>query len=199
MSHSHEDRPLAFYWLALIAVLAGTGAELWAAAAAGSNLNFADAVHLGLDSLGIGLIIYIHARAKALSPETAQRLRLAGARISIVLLGIAIVWLPWEAIGHFATPYAVVGKSMVIGALFGLAANITQYVCIGSCACPTDRTGRLHAILDVLASSAVIAGALAVAATGDSRLDAFATLVIAMVMAALAVLTWLDLKEDETS
>ncbi len=196
-TNEHEERPLLFYWLALIVVAAGSWKEISVGSGDGSPVNWSGGIHMAIDGLGIAMMIGVHWWAPKIGHEKEHEFRLGWARISLVLIVAAIAWIAWEAVTGLASPHHVAARPMVIASASDLVANIAQYLLIGSCMCGTDRTGRLHAILDIFAASAGVAGSLATAATGIDAINPFAALIVAMIMSVVALLTWFDLKDEK--
>ena len=176
--------------LALILVAIVAAVEFWGGIRAGSLALLADAVHVCMDvfALGIALAALAGAQRPANVHKTFGygRLEVLGALANGTLLLAATFFILYEAVGRFSTPYHPQGTLMSAVAGFGLIVN-------AGVALPLvrDRHANLnvqaaiyHVAGDALGAIAVIAGGIAIAATGISWIDPALSIFVAAIIVA---------------
>ena len=150
---------------------------------------FSDAGHVLTDAGALGLAWF--AAAQAERPADARRTYgyhrvgiLTALANGVTLVAIAIV-IGFEAYRRFNHPEAVQPAIMVVSALIAIAVNL--YIGLGLRDTGAEnlnaRAASLHVFGDVGASIGVVAGAVAIAATGASWVDPLVSVVIALVVA----------------
>lgn len=143
----------------------------------GSLALLADAGHMVSDAAALGFSwLAIHYGRR---PATAQlsygykRLEILAAFVNGCALFVIAAWIVIEAIQRFAAPVPVVGRTMLIVALVGLAANIAAFLVLhaGNRENLNLRGAWLHVMGDMLGSAAAIVAAGVILATGWTPID----------------------------
>lgn len=176
--------------LALILVAIVAAVEFWGGIRAGSLALLADAVHVCMDvfALGIALAAFAGAQRPANVHKTFGygRLEVLGALANGALLLAATFFILYEAIGRFSAAYHPQGALMSAVAGFGLIVNAGVALLL-----VRDRHTNLnveaaiyHVAGDALGAFAVIAGGIAIAATGLSRIDPALSIFVAAIIVA---------------
>jgi cobalt-zinc-cadmium efflux system protein len=185
-SHRAQDRKLLAIALALIvAFMAG---EIAAALVAGSLALLADAGHMLTDAAALGGAIV----ASRLASRPAQgqwtfglgRVEILAAQANGVALLVVAVLIVYSAVHRLIDPVAVHGGIVLAVALIGVAVNLAATLVLAR----ADRTSLnvrgafLHVATDLAAFvGTAVAGAL-VLATGWSRFDPIAGLIVAVLL-----------------
>lgn len=196
MSHDHGNAPTtnrrrlgaAFAVTATILVAEVVGA-LWTSSLA----LLVDAGHMVTDAGG--LLIALIAASLALRPATPQRtwgfLRLevlaAGAQATL-LLGVG-TYAFVEGVQRLAAPPEVPSGGLLIFGVVGLLGNIASMILLsgGRASSLNLRAAFLEVVNDALGSVAVIISAVVIAATGWTRADAVAGMLISILIVPRAV------------
>jgi cobalt-zinc-cadmium efflux system protein len=176
--------------LALILVAIVAAVEFWGGIRAGSLALLADAVHVCMDvfALGIALAALAGAQRPANVHKTFGygRLEVLGALANGALLLAATFFILYEAIGRFSAAYHPQGALMSAVAGFGLIVNAGVALLL-----VRDRHTNLnveaaiyHVAGDALGAFAVIAGGIAIAATGFSWIDPALSIFVAAIIVA---------------
>jgi cobalt-zinc-cadmium efflux system protein len=160
-------------------------AEVVGGLVAGSLAVLADAGHMLVDTVSIGLSIAAISMARR-SPTPRRsfgyyRLEILAAVINgVLLLGVGVVVLI-EAIRRLVTPPIVSSGVMLVFGLVGLLGNaIAAWLLLrGQTAGLTVRAVFLDFLSDALGGLAVVAAAIVITVTGFERADAVASIVIA--------------------
>lgn len=169
-----HERPLRW---ALGLTLAFLLAELVGAWLSNSLALFSDAVHMASDSfaLGIALAAVRLSRRPADSRRTYgyARAEALGALANGGLLFLVAGWIVYEAIGRFLTPHGVDSLTMLGIAVLGLGVNLLamRLLRAGAGENLNMKGAYLEVWADTLGSVAVIAGAVAIQATGWPWVD----------------------------
>jgi len=176
--------------LALVLVAIVAAVEFWGGVRAGSLALLADAVHVCMDVFA--LIIALAALAGAQRPANVHktfgygRLEVLGALANGTLLLAATLFILYEAVGRFSVVYHPQGALMSAVAGFGLIVNAGVALLL-----VRDRHANLnvqaaiyHVAGDALGAFAVIAGGIAIAATGFSWIDPALSIFVAAIIVA---------------
>lgn len=174
--------------LALILVAVVAAVEFWGATRAGSLSLLADAVHVCMDVFA--LAIALAALAGAQRPANVHktfgygRLEVLGALANGTLLLAATFFIVYEAVARFFASYHPQGGLMSAVAGFGLIVNAAVALLL-----VRDRHANLnvqaaifHVAGDALGALAVIAGGIAIAATGMTWIDPALSLFVAAII-----------------
>jgi cobalt-zinc-cadmium efflux system protein len=174
--------------LALILVAIVAAVEFWGGMRAGSLALLADAVHVCMDvfALGIALAALAGAQRPANVHKTFGygRLEVLGALANGTLLLAATFFIVYEAAGRFSSAYHPQGGLMSAVAGFGLIVNAGVALLL-----VRDRHANLnvqaaifHVAGDAVGAFAVIAGGIAIAATGMTWIDPALSLFVAAII-----------------
>jgi cobalt-zinc-cadmium efflux system protein len=160
-------------------------AEAIGAWVSGALILLADAAHMAADAAGVGLSLL--AVLFAMRPATPRRTFgyaraeiLAAVINAVILFGMSI-FIVVEAISRLITPPASVRSPLVIGfGVAALAANVTSLIVLrrGQSESLNIRGAFLEVASDALGAAAVIVTGLVIAATGFTRADPIASLLV---------------------
>jgi cobalt-zinc-cadmium efflux system protein len=154
----------------------------------GSLALLADAGHMVSDAGALGFSwLAIHYGRK---PSTEQhsygykRLEILAAFVNGCALFVVAAWIVVEAIRRFASPVPVVGKTMLIVGIAGLAANIAAFLVLhgGNRENLNLRGAWLHVLGDMLGSVAAIVAAGVIVFTGWTPIDPILSIVVAVIV-----------------
>lgn len=190
MSHDHDGprahgRRLAVAFGITATVLA---AEVVGAFLTGSLALLADAGHLLTDT--VGLFLALVAARLTLRPPSPQRTWgfrraevLAAGGQSAILLAVGIYALV-EGIQRLINPPDVSPRGLLVFGLIGLVGNLVAMAVLhaGRTANLNMRAAFLEVVSDAVGSLAVIVGGLVIAATGWTRTDAIAGILIVVLI-----------------
>jgi cobalt-zinc-cadmium efflux system protein len=193
-AHAHGVQPGSdARWLAAAGALivAFMCAEVTAGAIAHSLALLSDAAHMLTDAASIGLAL-VTMRIAARPPRGGytwglRRMEILSAQANGITLVLLAVWLGYAAIRRLITPTPVAGGLMLGVALAGVAVNLAAAALI-SRASRSPRTSMniqgafAHVLTDLYAFIATAVAAVIVLATGFSRADPMATLVVVALM-----------------
>jgi cobalt-zinc-cadmium efflux system protein len=193
--HAHRASPDADWrWLAaagalIVLFMAG---EVAAGVVAHSLALLSDAAHMLTDAAAIGLAIVttkIAGRpARGGYTYGLRRLEILSAQANGITLVVLAVWLAYEAIRRLITPHPVGGGLMLGVALVGVAVNVAASLLLARANASTDRRSLnmegavAHVLTDLYAFAATAVAAVIILATGFSRADPIATLVVVALM-----------------
>jgi len=193
--HAHRASPDADWrWLAaagalIVLFMAG---EVAAGVVAHSLALLSDAAHMLTDAAAIGLAIVtakIAGRpARGGYTYGLRRLEILSAQANGITLVLLAVWLAYEAIRRLITPHPVGGGLMLGVALVGVAVNVAATFLLARANASTDRRSLnmegavAHVLTDLYAFAATVVAAIIILATGFSRADPIATLVVVALM-----------------
>jgi cobalt-zinc-cadmium efflux system protein len=193
--HAHRASPDADWrWLAaagalIVLFMAG---EVAAGVVAHSLALLSDAAHMLTDAAAIGLAIVttkIAGRpARGGYTYGLRRLEILSAQANGITLVLLAVWLAYEAIRRLITPHPVGGGLMLGVALVGVAVNVAATLLLARANASSDRRSLnmegavAHVLTDLYAFAATVVAAIIILATGFSRADPIATLVVVALM-----------------
>jgi len=171
--------------LVLLVTCAVIAVEVVGAWVSGSLALFADAGHMLTDAAAVGLAL--SASQVATRPATSKRTfgyhraEILAALVNAVVLLVVCSYLAYAGIRRLVDPVEVDASSMLVFAVIGLAANA---ISLGILARRQNhsmnmRGAYLEVLSDLLGSVAVIVAGLVILATGFTRADSIASLVIA--------------------
>jgi cobalt-zinc-cadmium efflux system protein len=154
----------------------------------GSLALLADAGHMVSDAAALGFSwLAIHYGRR---PATGQlsygykRLEILAAFVNGCALFVIAAWIVVEAITRFADPVPVVGRTMLIVAVIGLAANMAAFFVLhgGNRENLNLRGAWLHVMGDMLGSAAAIVAALVILLTGWTPIDPILSIFVAVII-----------------
>jgi cobalt-zinc-cadmium efflux system protein len=154
----------------------------------GSLALLADAGHMVSDTAALGFSwVAIHYGRR---PATAQlsygykRLEILAAFVNGCALFVIAAWIVVEAIRRFTEPVPVIGKTMLIVAVAGLAANIAAFLVLhgGNRENLNVRGAWLHVLGDMLGSVAAIVAACVILLTGWTPIDPILSILVAVII-----------------
>ncbi len=154
----------------------------------GSLALLADAGHMLSDTAALGFSwMAIHYGKRPATVRLSygyRRLEVLAAFVNGCALFVIAAWIVIEAIGRFAAPVPVVGKTMLMVAFAGLAANIAAFMVLhgGNRENLNMRGAWLHVMGDMLGSVAAIVAALVILFTGWTPIDPILSIVVAVII-----------------
>ncbi|MEX3955963.1 cation diffusion facilitator family transporter [Trinickia sp. EG282A] len=155
---------------------------------AGSLALLADAGHMVSDAAALGFSWFaIHYGRREATAELSygyKRLEILAAFVNGCALFVIAAWIVIEAIQRFASPVPVVGKTMLIVAIAGLASNIAAFAVLhgGNRENLNLRGAWLHVLGDMLGSAAAIVAACVILFTGWTPIDPILSIFVALVI-----------------
>ena len=171
--------------LAVMLITLGVAvAELVGAAISGALVLLADAAHMAADAAGVGLSLL--AVLFASRPPTARRTFgyaraeiLAAMTNAVILFGMS-VFIVVEAIRRLISPPSVQSPLLVIFGVVALAANAVSLLILrrGQAESLNVRGAFLEVGSDALGATAVIVTGIVIGATGFTRADPIASLLV---------------------
>jgi len=152
----------------------------------GSLALIADAGHMLSDSIGVAMALAAITVAQLGRPGSRRTFGyhrtevLAAGLNGLILIGLA-GWILWRAIGRLGDPHDLEAGPVLIAGAVGLVVNLIglQLLRQGASESLNVRGAYLEVMGDALGSVAVLVSAGIVAATGWTRADAIASLLIA--------------------
>jgi cobalt-zinc-cadmium efflux system protein len=198
MGHSHPhdtsagvrttaDGERRVFWALLI-----TGsfmvAEIAGGIVSGSLALLADAGHMLTDTAALALSWYAFRVSRR--PSTPlhsygqHRFQVLAAFVNgATLIGIA-VWIAIEAARRLFAPVEILGGTMLVVALLGLAANIAAFVILhrGDRENLNVRGAALHVLGDLLGSAGAIVAAVVILLTGWTPIDPILSVLVALLI-----------------
>ncbi|MGN6317095.1 cation diffusion facilitator family transporter [Trinickia sp.] len=154
----------------------------------GSLALLADAGHMVSDTAALGFswaaIHYGKRPATARLSYGYKRLEILAAFVNGCALFVIAAWIFVEAIIRFASPVPVIGKTMLVVAIAGLAANVVSFLVLhgGNRENLNLRGAWLHVVGDMLGSVAAIAAACVILATGWMPIDPLLSILVAAII-----------------
>jgi cobalt-zinc-cadmium efflux system protein len=177
-------------WLvtALALILALMAAEVLAGFAAHSLALISDAAHMLTDAVSI--IVALAAMRLAARPARGEytyglkRTEILSAQANGITLLVLSAWLGYEAIRRLIAPPQVTGSLVLITALAGIAVNLAATWAISQAnrASLNVEGAYQHILTDLFGFIATAIAGAVVMATGFSRADAIASLVVVALM-----------------
>ena len=152
----------------------------------GSLALIADAGHMLSDSIGVAMALAAITVAQLGRPGSRRTFGyhrtevLAAGLNGLILIGLA-GWILWRAVGRLGDPHDLEAGPVLIAGAVGLVVNLIglQLLRQGASESLNVRGAYLEVMGDALGSVAVLVSAGIVAATGWTRADAIASLLIA--------------------
>ncbi|HEU4543994.1 MAG TPA: cation diffusion facilitator family transporter [Jiangellaceae bacterium] len=191
--HSHSDGTAAYrYRRRMVAVLCIIGAiavvQVVGAALSGSLALLADAGHGLTDGIGVALaLLATIAGARPPSDRRTfgfQRLEILAALANGLVVGVVAVLILISAVRRLIEPAEIESGVMLAAAAVGLAGNVVSLFVLrhGQRESLNVRGAYLEVLGDTLSSAAVIAAALIIIASGWTRVDAIASILIGVMI-----------------
>jgi cobalt-zinc-cadmium efflux system protein len=193
--HAHGASPDADWrWLAATAALivAFMAGEVVAGLVGHSLALLSDAAHMLTDAAAIGLAL-VTARVAARPARGGytyglRRLEILSAQANGITLVLLAAWLAYEAVRRLITPQPVAGGLMLAVALAGVVVNLAATWLLARANGATARRSLnmegavAHVLTDLYAFAATAVAAVVILATGFTRADPIATLVVVVLM-----------------
>jgi cobalt-zinc-cadmium efflux system protein len=159
-------------------------AEAIGAWATGAIVLLADAAHMAADAAGVGLSLL--AVVFAMRPATAKRTfgyaraEILAAMVNAVVLSGMSIFVIYVAISRLITPTVVRSPLLIVFGLVALAANATSLLVLrnGQSESLNLRGAFLEVASDALGAGAVVVTGVVIAATGFTRADPIASLLV---------------------
>lgn len=163
-------------------------AEIVSAALTGSLALLADAGHMATDAAG--LVLALAAAHLAGRPATdrstwgMRRAEVIGAAVQAGMLALVGVIVGVRAVLDLISPPPVASSGMLVMGVIGLVANVVSLLVLagGRGESLNSRAAFLEVANDAVGSVGVIVAAVVIAATGWTRADAVASLVIVVLI-----------------
>jgi cobalt-zinc-cadmium efflux system protein len=200
--HSHGVTATGRHRQTLITVLALTTlvavGEVIGAVITGSLVLFADAAHMAADAAGLGLSLF--AAFAAARPPTERRTfgyaraEILAAMANAVLLLAMAGFILYEAIRRLVSPTDIGSGLLIVFGVIALAANAVSLLLLrqGQAESLNLRGAFLEVASDTFGAAAVIVTGVIIAATGFTRADPIASLVVGLL---ILPRTWRLLRE----
>ena len=193
--HAHGASPDADWrWLAAAAALivAFMAGEVVAGLVAHSLALLSDAAHMLTDAAAIGLAL-VTARvagrpARGGYTYGLRRMEILSAQANGITLVLLAVWLGYEAVRRLITPHPVAGGLMLGVALTGVVVNLAATWLLARASGAGARRSLnmegavAHVLTDLYAFAATAVAAIVILASGFTRADPIATLVVVVLM-----------------
>jgi len=194
LHHSHGSRltltgehrtSLIIVMLITVAVAVAEAIGAWVS---GAIVLFADAAHMAADAAAVGLSLL--ALLFAMRPATAKRTfgyaraEILAAMVNAVILFGMSVFVIYVAISRLITPTSVRSPLLIVFGLVALAANATSLIVLrrGQSISLNIRGAFLEVASDALGAAAVVVTGIVIAATGFTRADPIASLLVGVLI-----------------
>src|SRR6266567_6477980 len=189
-SHSHgsrltltgeHSRSLVIVMLITLTVAIAEAAGAWVS---GALVLLADAAHMAADAAAVGLsLLAVVFAARPPTPRRTfgyARAEILAAMVNAVILFGMSVFIVVEAIRRLVSPPAVESPLLVIFGVIALAANAISLLILrrGQAESLNIRGAFLEVASDALGAAAVIVTGIVIAATGFTRADPIASLLV---------------------
>jgi cobalt-zinc-cadmium efflux system protein len=211
-AHAHGVEPGSDgRWLAAagLLILAFMGGEIAAGVVAHSLALLSDAAHMLTDAASIGLaLVTMKVAARPADGQYTwglRRMEILSAQANGITLVLLALWLGYAAIVRLITPHPVTGGLMLAVALAGVLVNLAAAALISRATPPPSQDSSLtaghdhgaaggqrrslnvegaftHVLTDLWAFIATAIAAVVVLATGFTRADPVATLIVVSLM-----------------
>ncbi|HUY48509.1 MAG TPA: cation diffusion facilitator family transporter [Streptosporangiaceae bacterium] len=176
-----HSRSLIAVMLITITVAIAEAAGAWVS---GALVLLADAAHMAADAAGVGLSLL--AVVFATRPATPRRTfgyaraEILAAMVNAVILFAMSVFIVVEAVRRLISPPAVESPLLVIFGVIALAANAISLLILrrGQAESLNIRGAFLEVASDAVGAAAVIVTGIVIAATGFTRADPIASLLV---------------------
>lgn len=203
LGHSHSEGTAAYRhrgrMVAVLCIIATiTVVQVVGAALSGSLALLADAGHGFTDGIGVGLALLatvIGARPPSDRRTFGlQRLEILAALANGLVVGVVAVLILIGGVRRLVDPAEIETGVMLAAAVVGLAGNGVSLVVLrrGQAESLNVRGAYLEVLGDTLSSTAVIAAALIIMASGWTRADALASIVIGLLILPRAMMLLRD-------
>ena len=173
-------------WTVFAAGMAIAAVEFFGGLLSHSLALASDAGHVLMDNASIGLALFVAYRAAKATPERVALMRHRGANLLALSLGGIGLWIIAEAVRRWGDARPIFTPVMTGVSLFGAICNYFQHRTLhGAHDHEKHRMHRLldqHILSDLFQSLAVLAGGIAIWATGYRRLDPLLSLGIGALM-----------------
>ena len=203
LGHSHGDGTAAYRYrgrmVAVLCIIATiTVVQVVGAALSGSLALLADAAHGFTDGIGVGLALL--ATVVGARPPSdrrtfgLQRLEILAALANGLVVGVVAALILIGGVRRLLNPAEIETGVMLAAAFVGLAGNAVSLVVLrrGQKESLNVRGAYLEVLGDTLSSTAVIAAALIIMASGWTRADALASIVIGLLILPRALMLLRD-------
>jgi cobalt-zinc-cadmium efflux system protein len=189
IGHRVAGRGRLLYALALAGATAAL--EVWGSVVSGSLALLADATHVLTDvgALSIALgAVWLSGRPHTLRWTFGyHRVEVLIATLNGLLLLAVAAFVAWRAIDRLQSPSDIEVGPMLAVAAIGLVANAVALLILRESESVNVRAARLHILSDLGGSVAAVAGGLAIAATGQDRVDSVISLAIVVLVTVGAI------------
>jgi cobalt-zinc-cadmium efflux system protein len=186
-AHGAGSNERRIFW-AMAATAVFMVVEFVGGALAGSLALIADAGHMLADAAALALA-FASIRLARRPADIARsygyhRLEVLAAFVNGLLLLALVLWIGIEAVRRLFAPVEVLGGTMLVIALGGLAVNVASFLILrgGDRADLNLHGAVLHMLSDVLGSVAAIVAAIVIATTGWTPVDPLLSLVAAVLL-----------------
>jgi cobalt-zinc-cadmium efflux system protein len=199
MSHDHHSSNMRRVVIAL--VLTGTFmvVEVIGGIISGSLALLADAGHMLTDTMALALAaVAFHVSKRPADAKLTygyQRFQILAAFVNGLSLLLIVAWILYEAVDRFRNPTEILGNTMLLVAVIGLAVNIVAFLVLhgGDRDNLNIRGAAIHVAGDLLGSIAAIIAALVIIQTGWTPIDPILSVVVALLILRSA---WLLVKRS---
>ena len=191
MAHEHQSSAQvhrASLVVAFSITMAILAAEIVGAILSGSLALAADAAHMSMDAVGIGLsLLAVWFAGRSASEERTYgfyRLEMLAAALNALLLFLVGGYILFESVQRFVEPPDVSSRVMIQFAIVAIAGNAVSMWVLrhGQAASLNVRAAFLEVLSDLLGAGAVLIAAGVIAFTGFQRADALASGLIGIVI-----------------
>lgn len=186
--HSHSDGNMRRVILALILTACFMVVEVIGGILSGSLALLADAGHMLTDTMALGLAaVAFHVSKRPADRRLTfgyHRFQILAAFVNGLSLLLIVGWILFEAVQRFLSPAEVLGQTMLLVAVAGLAVNIAAFLILHG----ADRDNLnisaavIHVAGDLLGSVAAIVAALVIIKTSWMMIDPILSVVVAMLI-----------------
>lgn len=186
-SHSHAANESRLFW---VAALTGTFmvVEAIGGIIAGSLALIADAAHMFADFAGLVLAWFAFRMSRRPADDRRtfgfSRLQVVVAFGNGIMLFVIAAFIVIEAIRRLAEPVEVLGGTMLVVAIAGLAVNIIAFFVLHGAERDNlnVRGAMIHVLGDLFGSAGAIAAALIILATGWTPADPILSVLVAVII-----------------
>lgn len=186
--HSQTDGNMRRVVLALVLTGSFMVVEVIGGILSGSLALLADAGHMLTDTMALGLAaVAFHVSKRPADRRLTfgyHRFQILAAFVNGLSLLLIVGWILFEAVQRFLSPAEVLGQTMLLVAVAGLAVNIAAFLILHG----ADRDNLnisaavIHVAGDLLGSVAAIVAALVIIKTSWMMIDPILSVVVAMLI-----------------
>jgi len=187
-AHTHGATDQGRIGWAFIIIAVFMVVEIVGGLLSGSLALLADAGHMVSDSAALAFSwLAIHYGKRPATVRLSygyKRLEVLAAFVNGCALLCIALWITVEAVRRFAAPVPVIGKTMLVVAVAGLAANIAAFWVLhgGNRDNLNVRGAWLHVLGDLLGSVAAIVAAVVILLTGWTPIDPILSVAVAVII-----------------